>query len=404
MVTIPLSYYRGGTSKALFFHEKDIPPPGPARDRVLIRLMGSPDPMQIDGMGGTNVVTSKIAIIRPSTLTDVDVDYTFAQVSIKDNNIDYSANCGNISSAVGPFAISEKLVKQIRPGTSPAKSVKTQLVRFYVTGTKKVVEEHVPVNDAGKVVETGDFTIQGCPGSGAPILVDFKDTIGGACNKGAMPTGHAVDRATVAGKEIEYSICDVGNIVVFVRASDMGIRGDEPAVQLDEDTELLARIRELRGKAAQNVGFCKQWEMIDQVSGLPMTALVSESTAAEGHVQSRIFLDNKCHTAMAGTGAVCHAACSRVRGSIVHQMLPSGAEGERVLNIQHPSGLMPAAVATKSSGQGLVPEFETLSIIRTARRILKGELDVPEDVQGVFNEAMSNGTKQLNGNTNGVHT
>lgn len=389
MTTIPLSYYRGGTSKALFLLEKDIPPPGPARDGILIRLMGSPDPLQIDGMGGTNIVTSKIAIIRPSTRPDVDVDYTFAQVSVQDNMIDYSANCGNISSAVGPFAITEKLVKEARPGMNPVKGVRTQLVRFYVTGTRKVMEEHVPVDDAGRVVEAGDFSIQGCPGTGAPILVDCKDTVGGACDKGALPTGHAVDRTTVAGKEIEYTICDVANIVVFVRASDMGIVGNETAAELDKDTGLLSRIRELRGKAAQNVGLCKRWETIDQVSGLPMTALVSEPTSPGADVQSRIFLDNKCHTAMAGTGAVCHAACSRIKGSMVSKMLPLGAEKERVLNIQHPSGLMPAAVATRSAADGLVPEFETLSFIRTARRIMKGELDIPTNVYEVFAESMA---------------
>ncbi|ETN39951.1 uncharacterized protein HMPREF1541_06178 [Cyphellophora europaea CBS 101466] len=400
MATIPVKYYRGGTSKALFLHEKDIPSPGPARDRTLQRIMGSPDPMQIDGMGGTHIVTSKIAIIRPSTRPDVDVDYTFAQISVKDDQIGYGGNCGNISSAVGPFAITEKLVKEFRPGVSPEKGLTAQLVRFYVTGTQKVMEEHVPIDAAGNVVTAGDFSIEGCPGTGAPILIDCKDTIGGACNRGALPTGNVIDTTTVAGKGIECTICDAANIVVFARASDMGINGDEEPGVLDKDTGLLDRIRELRGRAAQNVGLCSSWETIDQVSFLPMVALVSRATSSQCHVQSRLFLDNKCHTAMAGTGSVCHAACSRIKGTIVNQLLKPGAEAENVLNIQHPCGFMPAAVKVQPQADSVVPGFETLSFIRTARRIFKGELDVPEDIKGVYTEGMTADKPQ----TNGIHT
>lgn len=390
-ISIPLSHYRGGTSKALFLHEKDVPPPGASRDKVLKRLMGSPDPMQIDGMGGTHIVTSKIALIRPSTRPDADVDYTFCQVSIEDDLIAYDGNCGNISAAVGPFSITEGLVKEFREGQSVEPSVKTQDVRVYVTGTKKILTEHIPVDQNGKVVQTGDFAIAGCPGTGAPILLDYKDTIGGACDRGALPTGRTVDRITTSGgQDVEYTVCDVANIIVFARAADLGINGNEAPGVLDKDSPLIAKVKELRGKVAQAVGMCKNWENVDTESpALPMVALVSPATTPEGHIQSRLFLDNKCHTAMAGTGSVCHAACSRIPGTIVNQMLRPGTEKENVLNIQHPSGIMPAAVTLKNAPTGgQVPDFKTLSFVRTARRILKGDIDVPDNVKADFVSSM----------------
>lgn len=174
--SVPFTYIRGGTSKALFFHEKDVPAPGPKRDAFLRRVMGSPDPLQIDGMGGSHIVTSKIAIIRPSDRDDADVDYTFAQVGIENNTVGYTGNCGNISAGVGPFAIDEGLVKEKRPGVSPDPDVRTQLVRIYNTGTKKVLVSHVPLDPkTGLSLESGNFAIDGVPGTAAPILMDYSN-------------------------------------------------------------------------------------------------------------------------------------------------------------------------------------------------------------------------------------
>jgi 2-methylaconitate cis-trans-isomerase PrpF len=173
--TVPVTYFRGGTSKALFFHEKDVPREGPSRDRFLKRIMGSPDPLQIDGMGGSHLVTSKIAIIRPSERDDADVDYTFCQVGIDADTIGYGGNCGNISSAVGPFAIDEGLVKEFREGVSPAPNVPTREIRIFNTGTQKVLVSHVPIDEStGKYVESGEFSIDGCPGKGSAILMDYR--------------------------------------------------------------------------------------------------------------------------------------------------------------------------------------------------------------------------------------
>lgn len=173
--TVPAIYIRGGTSKALFFHDKDIPPHGPERDRFLMRVMGSPDPMQIDGMGGTYPVTSKVAVIRPSERDDADVDFLFAQVSVKESFVDWDAGCGNISSGVGPFAINEGLVKEKRIGHA-AEGYTTQEVRIYQPlSTKKVLVAHVPIDETtGRFVEKGDYKIAGCPGTGSPILMDYR--------------------------------------------------------------------------------------------------------------------------------------------------------------------------------------------------------------------------------------
>lgn len=407
--SVPFAYIRGGTSKALFFHEKDIPAPGPKRDVFLRRVMGSPDPLQIDGMGGSHIVTSKIAIIRPSEREEADVDYTFAQVGIGNDYIGYTGNCGNISAGVGPFAIDEGLVKQKRPGVSPDPGdVQTQQVRIYNTGTKKVLISHVPTDpETGLFLESGKFAIDGVPGTAAPILMDYSNVrrhqfpvflfharlvnecknelqvIGAALNKGVIPTQHVTVECEIRGKRISYTICDVANIIAFARAQDLGIVGNEPPSTLDKDTALIARIKEVRGKAAQAVGMCKDWQLVDEQSPmLPMVALVSPATSPECDVQSRLFLDNKCHTSMAGTGAICTAACSRITGSVVNAVMAKvNLEEKSTFRIQHPLGMMPIVVETSpSQDQGSTPTFESLSFIRTARRIMDGRLYVPSDV------------------------
>ena len=172
-LTIPAVYYRGGSSKAVFFHEDDIPKAGFSRDILIKRLMGTPDLIQVDGMGGSRIITSKVAIVRRSDRCDADVDYTFAQVGIVDDTVGYDGNCGNISAAVGPFALTEGLVKENRRGASIAKGLTTRMVRIYSTGTGKVLVSHVPVDaHTGEVIESGNYAIAAVPGTGAPILMD----------------------------------------------------------------------------------------------------------------------------------------------------------------------------------------------------------------------------------------
>ncbi|KAL2837819.1 PrpF protein [Aspergillus pseudodeflectus] len=361
---VKIAYYRGGSSKAVFFHEGDLPPPGAARDKLLKRVMGTPDPIQVDGLGGSRAITSKIAIIRPSDRPDVDVDYTFAQVGVHQDVISYNVNCGNISAAVGPFAIEEGLE-----------------VRIFHTGTQKILISHVPIANDGIPGEEGDFRMDAVPGSGAPILLDYRKTIGAARSRGLLPTQRALDELEVAGRRVSITICDVANITVFASAQDFGISGHESASELTGNLSLVEMVRELRGKAAQLVGMCLDWQQVDTQSPfLPMVVLASNTrlSADSGHVASRLFLDNMCHESMAGTVAICTAACSRVKDSLVYNLLDPEARSLNTLRIAHPLGEMPVAVHVEAgTADTMSPAFSSLSFIRSARRLMDGHAFVP---------------------------
>lgn len=388
---IPAVLVRGGTSKAIFLHEEDIPPPGELRDRVLKRLMGAPDPTHIDGVGGSRIVTSKIAIIRPSAREDADIDYTFAQVGLDEDHINYGSNCGNISSAVAPFAIDECIIKKsFRPGKSADHRLKAREVRIWQTGTQKLLVAHVPVCEkSGMALHDGDFEVAGVPGTGAPILMDFRKTVGASQRRGILPTQQPIDRVSVSGKMCDITVCDVGNICVFVRAEDLDVSGSEAADHLNDDKAFWHRVREVRGRAAKLLGMCQNWERVDDESpGLPMVVMVAPVLNKDEHradVTLRLLLNNRCHDSMAGTGATCTAACSQVSGTIVSQALRKEIQGG-VLRIQHPLGVMPFWVTPKDGGKYLldndaeVDAFDILAFVRTSRRIMEGRVYVPSHI------------------------
>jgi 2-methylaconitate cis-trans-isomerase PrpF len=253
---------RGGTSKGLYFHEADLPGPGPRRDAMLLRLMGSPDVLQIDGLGGSRPITSKAAIIAPSAHDHADVDYTFAQVEIDRAGVGYAGNCGNISSGVGPFAVDEGLVEAIEPVTR---------VRIFNTNTQALIVAEVPVRD-GRARVTGDLAIPGVPGTGAEIVMNWVATIGAKTGH-LLPTGRAVDEITLeTGATVQATLCDAGNACVWVLAAELGRTGSE----LAEDAGLIGAVREIRGKAAVRMGLATDWARVDEQSpGLPMVGLVA---------------------------------------------------------------------------------------------------------------------------------
>ncbi|KAJ5304738.1 uncharacterized protein N7443_004398 [Penicillium atrosanguineum] len=257
--------YRGGTSKALFFHETVLPTPGPQRDHLLKRIMGSPDPLQIDGMGGSRAVTSKVAIIMKSTREGIDVDYTFVQVGIADDKISYNGNCGNISAAVGPFAIDEGLV-DFRPGVSIDAGARAQEVRIYNTGTKNTIVAQVPIDDSSAFQAEGSHAISGVPGTGSPILMDYRSSIGAILSRGILPTGKSIDIVNIQGKDIEITVCDVANPCVFVDAQDFDITGHESAADLTANMKWVEKCQELRGKVAVLLSWTKDWQHWDQIS------------------------------------------------------------------------------------------------------------------------------------------
>jgi 2-methylaconitate cis-trans-isomerase PrpF len=377
-LTVPCVLMRGGTSKALFFHEKDIPPPGVARDLLLKRALGTPDVMQIDGLGGSRLVTSKVAVIRRSSRPDADVDYTFAQVDIERDKVGYDANCGNISSAVGPFAVDEGLVDAVEPATA---------VRIYNTNTDKLLVARVPVA-GGKARVLGDCAIAGVPGTGAEILMDYSGTVGAKTGK-LLPTGHVVDTIALEdGRTFEVSICDAGNPCVFIAAAQLGLNGSELPVAISGDRALIETIGEIQSKAGQMIGLWPDWKAW-HLPGLPLAVMVAPPadysdvngiglTASSMDLRARLVFLGQCHDSMAGTGAMCSAAASRVPGSVVQQAIEAARAATRTLRIGHPLGVIEVSVVAEPAADPSQLKFSTLGLTRTARRLMAGSLYLPK--------------------------
>ena len=368
---------RSGTSKGLYFHCADLPAPGAKRDRLLKRAMGTPDAMQIDGLGGSRLVTSKVAIVQRSARQDADVDYTFAQLDIERDGIGYEGNCGNISAGVGPFAIDEGLLDAVEPVTT---------VRIFNTNTGKLLRAQVPVMH-GKARVTGDYRIAGVPGTGAEILMDYSGTVGATTGR-LLPTGHAVDRIELQdGSIAQATLCDAGNPCVFVHARDVGLEGSELPVEIMANDAALARILEIQSKASVRFGFQSDWRKAIN-PGLPLFVLIADATGYDDmsgvrhpadtfDLRARLVFLGKCHESMAGTGAICIAAASRVRGSVVAQVLSNESRAMRNLRIGHPLGVMEVTVESQHVSNDVPPRYVALGFSRTARRLMEGSVYVP---------------------------
>jgi len=367
---------RGGTSKGAYFHERDLPAPGPARDILLKQIMGSPDLIQIDGLGGSRLITSKIAIVKRSLRSDADVDYTFAQVDPASGFVAYDANCGNISAGVGPFAVDEKLVEVVEPET---------VVRIFNTNTCKVLIARVSIRN-GKAAVNGNTQISGVPGSGAEVFMDYSNSIGAKSGR-LLPTGRAIDIIDMQGfGQISVTLCDVANPAVFVAASDLGLTASEHPPQVNDSEATIQALRELRGKAAVLLGICSDWRRVDEISpNLPMVMFVAppaEYVTTEGarieaasmDLRARFVFFNKCHESMAGTGSMCLAAASRIPDSVVNRAIGQKAARTGTLRIGHPLGIMTVQVEAIEDPVGVV--YRRLGFSRTARRIMAGEVYV----------------------------
>ncbi len=368
---------RGGTSRGLFVMHGDLPAQPELRDKVILRMYGSPDVRQIDGMGGADPLTSKLAIIGPSTHEDADVDYTFAQVSFEEPLVDYKGNCGNISSAVGPFAIDEGLVDPVEPKTT---------VRIHQTNTRRILVAEVPVAN-GKAAVEGDYHIDGVPGTGARIELDFSGTAG-AVTGHILPTGNPLDRLDVEGVgPIDVSVVDAGNPCVFVRARDLNMAGTETPDQIDGDRELNERIERIRGTVAAAIGLVGDWrDAARQSPYIPFFVLVSPPAdyidfttgrmveAQQVDLVARLLFMLRTHKAYAVTGTVCTGAAAKIPGTIVHEAARPESQGQAQTRIGHPAGVIDAeAVVRLDEGVQLV----RASVGRTARRIMEGYVFVP---------------------------
>ncbi|ACB85722.1 2-methylaconitate cis-trans isomerase PrpF family protein [Natranaerobius thermophilus] len=372
---VPTTIMRGGTSKAIFLKDKDLPTNQEERDNLILRIFGSPDPRQIDGLGGADPLTSKLAIIGPPTREDADIDYTFGQVSYTAAKIDYSGNCGNVSSAVGPFAIDKGYVQAEEPYTT---------VRVHNTNTNKILIEKVPVVDGlSKVI--GDYQIDGVPGQGAPISIDFSDTAGAKTGE-LLPTGEEVNKiSTESCGEIEASLVDAGNPMVFVRAEDLGLRGNETPEEIDNNEEALKTLEEIRGKAAVMMGIETDWKQAEQNNpAFPMVAFVSPASDSQQEsgidFNSRLMFMQVMHKTYAGTGTICTGSAAMIKGTIVNQVMSSKKDqDEATIKIGHPAGFIEIEVRVDEDEQNGNWILNKAAINRTARRIMDGNCYIPKE-------------------------
>jgi 4-oxalomesaconate tautomerase len=354
---IPCTLMRGGTSKGPFFLASDLPADVPTRDRVLLTAMGSPDARQIDGIGGADPLTSKVAIISRSSRPGIDVDYLFAQVSVDQPLIDVTPTCGNMLAGVGPFAIERGLVAPKDPITP---------VTIYMVNTETVAVAHVPT-PGGEVTYAGEASIAGVPGTAAAIRIDFRDTGGSVCGA-LLPTGNMID--LIDG--IEVTLIDNGMPMVVLRASDLGKSGYETPTDLNSDQELKTRMEAIRILAGERMGLGDVRSKV-----VPKMTLIAPPQAG-GHVMTRTFIPHKCHSAigvlMAVTvGTACILPRSVARGIVRRQDGPV-----QRLSIEHPSGEFSVEFQVERSGGGL--KVMRSSLIRTARALFRGELLVPASV------------------------
>jgi 2-methylaconitate cis-trans-isomerase PrpF len=390
---------RGGTSKAVFFMRNDLPTDGDLRDRVIRRVFGAPDPREIDGLGGADPLTSKVAIIGPSTREDCDIDYLFGQVNMVEPMIDYVGNCGNISAAVGPFAIDEGLVDVVGPITTVrihqvnTKSViiaevPTRTVRIHQVNTKSVIIAEVPTRDRKTEVE-GGHVIAGVPGTGAKIILDFSDSAGAITGK-LLPTGNVTDVLHVEGEgDFEVSLVDAANPLVFIRAEDLGLTGAETPQEIDANGELLARIEKIRSFAAERIGLVDDWrKATHERPYIPFFACCAPPTTytnwttgeqvKEGSVDLavRLLFMQKMHKTYPVSGTICTVAASMIPGTIANQLARPEITKKGELRIGHPGGVItPEGKVDEEKGVFLL---RRATVDRTARCLMKGYAYIPK--------------------------
>ena len=353
-ISIPCLLMRGGTSKGPYFKGQDLPADIATRDKALLALMGSPDIRQIDGLGGADTLTSKVAIVTKSTRPGVDVDYLFAQVDITRAIVDTGPSCGNMLSGVGPFAIETGMV-QAKEGITA--------VTIYDVNTDSRIEAEV-LTPGGRVTYAGDAKIDGVPGSAAPIVLNFMDAVGAKTGK-MLPSGAALE--VING--IEVSCLDVCMPMVLMRATDLGLTGTEGRAEIDGNKELLARIEAIRLEAGLRMGF---GDVSDSV--MPKVGLLSPPRGT-GAITSRYLTPHKLHAAHAVTGAVCVATACLLEGSIAYDLARRPGGNPCTIWIEHPSGMVDVRMVTE--GEGPTLNVIKAGILRTARPIMQGSVFVP---------------------------
>ncbi len=359
-LALPYSQIRGGSSKGLYFLAEDLPASAAMRDAWLLALMGG-DHRQIDGLGGADPLTSKVAIVSRSERPGVDVDYLFAQVVVGKNTVDTRPNCGNILAGVGPFAIESGLI--------PAGNGTTRVVVHMVNSGKEC--ELLVQTPGGNVTYAGDARIDGVPGTAAPIICHYRDLAGSACGS-LLPTGNTVDVID----DIAVTCIDNGMPVAIMSAQSMGIQGNESPEELNNNRALCERIYRLRIKLGErmNLGDVRQL-------AVPKMCMVSRAQTG-GAISTRTFIPDKCHAAIGVLGAVSVASACMLPGSVAAEFaeLPQG--NNVVLSIEHPAGEFSVQLDTEKTDQGV--RIVQAGVLRTARLLSRGEVFLPEGIQGAL--------------------
>lgn len=344
---------RGGTSKGAVFLADDLPTDPDERDRLLLRVMGSPDVRQIDGVGGANPLTSKVAVVRLSDRADSDVEYLFLQVSVDEAQVSDRQNCGNMLAAVGPFAVERGLI---------AAATDDVAIRIYMVNTDSIATARFATTN-GAPVYSGTTSIDGVPGTAAPIALDFEGIAGGSSGS-LLPTGRAVDTID----DVSVTLIDNGMPVVVMRASDVGIAGTETPDALEANDQLRARLESIRLQAGHlmNLG-----DVTDTT--VPKLTMVSPPTAG-GDISTRTFIPHRCHEAIGVLGAVSVATAALLLDSPAASALRPGAGDDGTIVMEHPTGSFTATMDIDMSGP--LPDVRRAGIIRTTRKLMDGEVFV----------------------------
>ncbi len=375
---VPCLFMRGGTSKGPFFQARDLPADIRKRDQVLLAIMGSPDKRQIDGLGGAHPLTSKVGIVRPSSVPGVDLDFLFAQLQPDKDTVDTTPNCGNMLAAVVPFALESGMLHATTDTT-------TLRVLTLNTDMQCDITVQTPMGPDGQrfVADTGEARIDGAPGTSAPITINFLDTAGSVCS-GLLPTGRVKDRVRVLPTdkltgfepfEIDVTCIDNGMPLVLFQASDMGRTGYESAEQMNADTELKTRIEALRLQVSVLMG-------LGDVSqkNYPKMTLIAPPLHG-GSLTTRSFIPHVCHDAIGVLAAVTVGTACVLRGSVCEGVAVMQTGSAQALSIEHPTGEFSVALQTREAPA--LPgghEVTQAALLRTARLIMRGEAMVPAHI------------------------
>lgn len=373
-VGVPCAFMRGGTSRGAYLNVKHLPSDPVLLERLVLAIYGSPDVRQIDGLGGADPLTSKVALVGPSTHPDADVDYTFGQVRIDEATVDFVGNCGNISSAVAPFAIDERLVAAVEPVTT---------VRIHVTNIGAIISADVQVRD-GRALVDGGAEVAGVPGSGSPVLLDFGEG-GSTLGHGILPTGNPTDVLDTELGPVEVSLVDAGNPGVFVHPSAFGLKGTELPDELTP--ELLAQMELVRSAAAVRLGLVAvATDAAEVTPAVPKLYMMSEPAdyvdlagrdvpASQINIVGRGLIMRAPHQAYAASIVICTATAALIPGTLVEKLARPDTDHPGRIRIGHPSGVVMAEASLEwADGK---PELRKAAVERTARRIMDGTVYVP---------------------------